>query len=167
MDPILCVGESIESRTKGDANQVIGEQITKGLENIASLDNLIIAYEPIWAIGTGESASSEIAQEMSLAIRNKINELYGIITWSDLHDAAEKHERHLTVQDYCTTDLITVTPEDTLTEALDSLGYKEISHLPVVRKENDRKIIGIITKGDLIKAYNKRRFVQKKMSWQD
>ena len=73
----------------------------------------------------------------------------------------------MTVKDYCTTDLITITPEDTLTQALDSLGYKEISHLPVVRKENDKEIIGIITKGDLIKAYNKRRFVQKKMSWQD
>ena len=104
---------------------------------------------------------------MGLPVVNEEEELYGIITWSDIHEAVVKHERHLTVQDYCTTDLITVTPEDTLTEALDSLGYKEISHLPVVRKENDRKIIGIITKGDLIKAYNKRRFVQKKMSWQD
>ena len=80
LNPILCVGESIESRTKGDVNQVIGEQITKGLENVASIDNLIIAYEPIWAIGTGKSASSEIAQEMSLTIRNKINDLYGIIS---------------------------------------------------------------------------------------
>ncbi|OIR20162.1 MAG: hypothetical protein BEU04_03795 [Marine Group III euryarchaeote CG-Bathy1] len=104
---------------------------------------------------------------MGLPVVNEEEELYGIITWSDIHEAVVKHERHLTVQDYCTTDLITVTPEDTLTEALDSLGYKEISHLPVVRKENDRKIIGIITKGDLIKAYNRRRFVQKKMSWQD
>ena len=104
---------------------------------------------------------------MGLPVVNEEEELYGIITWSDIHEAVVKHERHLTVQDYCTTDLITVTPEDTLTQALDSLGYKEISHLPVVRKENDRKIIGIITKGDLIKAYNKRRFVQKKMSWQD
>ena len=80
LNPILCVGESIESRTKGEANQVIGDQITKGLEKVASLDNLIIAYEPIWAIGTGKSASSEIAQEMSLTIRNKINDLYGIIS---------------------------------------------------------------------------------------
>ena len=80
LNPILCVGESIESRSKGDANQVIGDQITKGLEKVASLDNLIIAYEPIWAIGTGKSASSEIAQEMSLTIRNKINDLYGIIS---------------------------------------------------------------------------------------
>ena len=80
LNPILCVGESIESRTKGNANQVIGDQITKGLEKVASLDNLIIAYEPIWAIGTGKSASSEIAQEMSQIIRNKINDLYGIIS---------------------------------------------------------------------------------------
>ena len=104
---------------------------------------------------------------MALPVVDDNEELYGIITWSDLHDAAEKHERHLTVADYCTTDLITITPEDTLTTALDSLGYKEISHLPVVNKSNTKKIIGIITKGDLIKAYNKRRFIQKKMSWQD
>ena len=104
---------------------------------------------------------------MALPVVDDNNELYGIITWSDLHDAAEKHERHLTVADYCTTDLITITPEDSLTTALDSLGYKEISHLPVVNKSNTKKIIGIITKGDLIKAYNKRRFIQKKMSWQD
>jgi CIC family chloride channel protein len=104
---------------------------------------------------------------MALPVVNDNEELYGIITWSDLHDAAEKHERHLTVADYCTTDLITITPEDSLTTALDSLGYKEISHLPVVNKSNTKKIIGIITKGDLIKAYNKRRFIQKKMSWQD
>ena len=104
---------------------------------------------------------------MALPVVDDNEELYGIITWSDLHDAAEKHERHLTVADYCTTDLITITPEDTLTTALDSLGYKEISHLPVVNKSNTKKIIGIITKGDLIMAYNKRRFIQKKMSWQD
>ena len=104
---------------------------------------------------------------MALPVVDDNKELYGIITWSDLHDAAEKHERHLTVADYCTTDLITITPEDSLTTALDSLGYKEISHLPVVNKNNTKKIIGIITKGDLIKAYNKRRFIQKKMSWQD
>ncbi len=104
---------------------------------------------------------------MALPVVNDNEELYGIITWSDIHTATLKHERHLTVEDYCTTNLVTVTPEDSLTHALDSLGYKEISHLPVVERNNDKKIIGIITKGDLIKAYNKRRFVQKKMSWQD
>ena len=104
---------------------------------------------------------------MGLPVVNDNEELHGIITWSDIHRATLKHERHLTVGDYCTTNLVTVTPEDSLTHALDSLGYKEISHLPVVRKNNDKRIIGIITKGDLIKAYNKKRFIQKKMSWQD
>ena len=104
---------------------------------------------------------------MGLPVTNDNEELYGIITWSDIHAATLKHERHLTVDDYCTTNLVTVTPEDSLTHALDSLGYKEISHLPVVQKNDNRKIVGIITKGDLIKAYNKRRFIQKKMSWQD
>ena len=69
--------------------------------------------------------------------------------------------------DYCTTDLVTVCSRDSLTHALDCLGYKEISHLPVVDDKNNKKITGIITKGDLIKAYNRKRFVQKKMSWKD
>ena len=102
---------------------------------------------------------------MGLPVVNDNGDLHGIITWSDVHDAAVNHERHLTVADYCATDLITVSPKDSLTHALDSLGYKEISHLPVVDDKNSKKIIGIITKGDLIKAYNRKRFIQKKMSW--
>jgi len=78
--PILCIGESIESRTKGKVHEVIKEQIRKGLENIPLVNNLVIAYEPIWAIGTGHSASGDIAQEISLVIRNTIYELYGNIS---------------------------------------------------------------------------------------
>ncbi len=104
---------------------------------------------------------------MGLPVVNDNGDLHGIITWSDVHEAAVNHERHLTVADYCTTDLVTVSSKDSLTHALDSLGYKEISHLPVVDDKNNKKIIGIITKGDLIKAYNRKRFIQKKMSWKD
>ena len=104
---------------------------------------------------------------MSLPVLNDNNELYGIITWSDIHEAAIKHERHLTVRDYCVTDLITITQHETLAQALDYLSYREISHLPVVSKTDDKKLIGIITKGDIIKAYNRHRLGSKKTSWQE
>ena len=104
---------------------------------------------------------------MSLPVVDDDGKLYGIITWTDIHTAALNHERHLTVGDYCVTDLITVNPEDTLDRALDCLGAREISHLPVVNKRQKDTLIGIITKGDIIKAYNKQRFLRKKMSWKE
>ena len=104
---------------------------------------------------------------MSLPVVDDEGKLYGIITWTDIHTAALNHERHLTVRDYCVTDLITVNPEDTLDRALDCLGAREISHLPVVNKRKKDTLIGIITKGDIIKAYNKQRFLRKKMSWKE
>jgi len=104
---------------------------------------------------------------MGLPVVNDKGELGGIITWADIHIAALRHERHLTVGDYCVTDLITITPKENLAQALDSLGYREISHLPVVDKTNQKKLVGIITKGDIIKAYNRQRFLRKQMSWQE
>ena len=104
---------------------------------------------------------------MSLPVVDDEGKLYGIITWTDIHTAALNHERHLTVRDYCVTDLITINPEDTLDRALDCLGAREISHLPVVNKRKKDTLIGIITKGDIIKAYNKQRFLRKKMSWKE
>ena len=104
---------------------------------------------------------------MSLPVVNDMNELSGIITWADIHIAALRHERHLTVGDYCVTDLITITPSESLAQALDSLGHREISHLPVVDKSNRLKLLGIITKGDIIKAYNRQKFLRKQMSWQE
>ena len=104
---------------------------------------------------------------MGLPVVNDKGELSGIITWADIHIATLRHERHLTVGDYCVTDLITVTPKENLAQALDSLGYREISHLPVVDKTNQKKLIGIITKGDIVKAYNRQRTMRKQMSWQE
>ena len=56
---------------------------------------------------------------MGLPVVNDNGDLHGIITWSDVHEAAVNHERHLTVADYCTTDLVTVSSRDSLTHALD------------------------------------------------
>ncbi|MEE3207413.1 MAG: CBS domain-containing protein, partial [Candidatus Thermoplasmatota archaeon] len=91
--------------------------------------------------------------------------LRGIITWTDLHNAVRNHDRHLAVGDYYVRDVLTITPDDTLTQALDRLGQKEISHLPVVSPQDNTLLVGLITKGDIIKAYNQRRLARRKLSW--
>lgn len=67
--PVLCVGESAAERSAGSTKQVILQQLEKGLLQ-ADLDRLVIAYEPVWAIGTGETASPEQAQEIHALIRD-------------------------------------------------------------------------------------------------
>jgi len=73
---ILCIGESLEEREAGKTFDVLQREIEKGL-NGADLDNMVIAYEPIWAIGTGKTATPEQAQETHAYIRNRLNILYG------------------------------------------------------------------------------------------
>ena len=76
--PILCVGESLEQRDAGKAIDIVKGQIEADLEGIAADDirKLIVAYEPIWAIGTGRTASPEQAEEMCAVIRECITALY-------------------------------------------------------------------------------------------
>ena len=92
--------------------------------------------------------------------------LVGIITWSDLHRAVGQGERHRLVGDYLTRDMVTVTPYDTLTTALDRLGSREVSHLPVVEPGNAQHLAGFITKGDILRAYNRRRLAEQQPSWE-
>lgn len=76
--PILCVGESYKQRKAGEQQMIVAKQIRSGLEGISTEDvlNVVIAYEPIWAIGTGETASPAQAQEMHLYIRELVSEIY-------------------------------------------------------------------------------------------
>ena len=74
--PILCIGETIDEMNSGKAYDVIREQLAKGLENLKSLSNVIIAYEPVWAIGTGLTASAKKIDEVHSFIRKIINNLY-------------------------------------------------------------------------------------------
>ncbi|NLY81762.1 MAG: triose-phosphate isomerase [Clostridiales bacterium] len=77
--PIMCVGENLEVRKAGNAISHVKSQLEKGLMDINSDDvmNTTIAYEPIWAIGTGETASPEQAEEICSEIRNFLSEKYG------------------------------------------------------------------------------------------
>ncbi len=77
MSVILCVGETLEEREEGVTGAVVTSQVTEGLEGIESIDNLVIAYEPVWAIGTGRTATSIQAQEVHASIRATIAKLYG------------------------------------------------------------------------------------------
>ena len=74
MKPIFCIGETLEEREKEITFEVCERQVRLGLEGLteAELENLIIAYEPVWAIGTGKTASKEQAQEVHAFIRQLV-----------------------------------------------------------------------------------------------
>lgn len=84
LKPIMCIGESLEIRESGRQDEFVLEQLVKCLSDVEStyINSLTIAYEPIWAIGTGKTATSEDANDMCRAIREKISEMFG-------EDAAE------------------------------------------------------------------------------
>ena len=79
LKPIVCVGEKLEQREQGKAEEVVTNQIKLDLEGLTKeqVKNTIIAYEPIWAIGTGKTATSEDANNMIKTIRKQISELFG------------------------------------------------------------------------------------------
>ncbi|WP_442597240.1 triose-phosphate isomerase [Neobacillus sp. D3-1R] len=76
--PILCVGESEEERKQQKTNVVVEEQILSALQNIQDISRVIIAYEPVWAIGTGQSAAPEQAQEVHHFIRSVLSKHFGV-----------------------------------------------------------------------------------------
>jgi len=76
---IVCVGESLEEREAGNAENIVKRQLLAGLEGltVADTERIIIAYEPVWAIGTGKTATPEQAQEMHRFIRSVLSETQG------------------------------------------------------------------------------------------
>lgn len=75
--PILCVGETFEEREDGKTEEVLSRQLQEGLNGVEGVSKLYIAYEPVWAIGTGRAATAEIAEEAHAFIRRTLQELYG------------------------------------------------------------------------------------------
>ena len=78
LTPILCCGETLEQRENGTTNEVVGAQIKADLEGLSPelAEKVVIAYEPIWAIGTGKTATANQAEEVCKAIRDYIRSLY-------------------------------------------------------------------------------------------
>lgn len=80
MIPIFCCGESLSQRKSGSYKDVVNKQLESGLFNLSKeeFENIFIAYEPVWAIGTGETATPAQAQEMHAFIRSMIEKKYGL-----------------------------------------------------------------------------------------
>jgi len=78
LHPILCIGETAEERTSGQTEEVIQRQLVKGLSGVTGneMANVVIAYEPVWAIGTGETATPGQAQDVHAFIRQLLERAY-------------------------------------------------------------------------------------------
>ncbi len=76
--PIVCVGETLEEREKGETEQIIRREIQGALENQVNTEKIIFAYEPIWAIGTGKTAQPEEANKIHSFIRTMVRTDFGI-----------------------------------------------------------------------------------------
>ena len=86
LKPIYCIGESLEERENGKTLEVVRKQVREGLENFPSqaIENLVLAYEPIWAIGTGKTATDEMAQEVHSDIRKVLAGMFGDVAASSI-----------------------------------------------------------------------------------
>lgn len=79
MSPILCIGETSVDRASGETFNVLHGQLVAGLANVTSdeIDRIVIAYEPVWAIGTGDGAQPDAVQRVAAFIRTQVASLYG------------------------------------------------------------------------------------------
>ncbi len=77
LTPILCVGETLEERESGETEKVVERQVREGLKGLSPESELVIAYEPVWAIGTGKTATPELAQEVHSFIRSILSDIFG------------------------------------------------------------------------------------------
>ncbi len=79
MVPLYCVGETLEQFEAGKTKQIVEEQIRIGLKGVAisDIEKVVVAYEPVWSIGTGKNASKEIAEDVCAFIRDIIKDMFG------------------------------------------------------------------------------------------
>jgi triosephosphate isomerase len=80
LNPIVCVGERLDERDAGRAEQVVDAQLSGSMRNLTASEasRIIVAYEPVWAIGTGRTATPETAQQMHAFIRSRLTVMFGV-----------------------------------------------------------------------------------------
>lgn len=78
LTPIVCIGETLEEREVGKTEDVLARQLEFGLFGIEDVQKIVIAYEPVWAIGTGKTATNEQAQETIAFIRKRLSKMFGV-----------------------------------------------------------------------------------------
>jgi len=86
LKPIYCIGETLEERESEKTLEVVKAQVQEGLANfpLSEIDNLVLAYEPVWAIGTGKTATDEMAQEVHAYVRGLLVDLFGDVAGSGI-----------------------------------------------------------------------------------
>ena len=77
LNVVMCVGEGLEDRESGNAKTVVERQVTSGLKDVVAADQISIAYEPVWAIGTGKASTADDAQDMMAHIRSILAYQFG------------------------------------------------------------------------------------------
>ena len=90
LKPIICIGETLEERKLGVTNEVLGKQIQNSIPDNASLDNYILAYEPVWAIGTGLTPTEAEIEDAHSFIREKIGQGVKILYGGSANDSNAK-----------------------------------------------------------------------------
>ena len=78
LTPIVCIGETLEEREVGKTEEVLARQLEIGLLGVEDVKKIVIAYEPVWAIGTGKTATDEQAQETIKFIRKKLSKMFSV-----------------------------------------------------------------------------------------
>lgn len=132
--PILCVGETISEKTHGETRDVLNDQLIGGLANVTSeeIKDCVIAYEPVWAIGTGESAMPDDVAKAATIIRNQIKDLYGSKAASEVRVVYGGSVNQYSAADYLKLDEI-----DGLMLGKSSLNAEEFSN--IIEKANEIK----------------------------
>lgn len=86
IQPVLCIGETADERTRGETRDVLNDQLVSGLANVTSdeFDKITIAYEPVWAIGTGDNALPDDVKQAVAVIHSQVKHLYGAVAVKNL-----------------------------------------------------------------------------------